>query len=118
MSAAANVSIDTNVLVYAHDTREPVKGPRAARLLTQILTAGRPLLSIQVLSEFFWAATRKIGTAHHGLALWDAQSLAVAVLHNAAHLLSEGFAHRRTIEGVTCLNPFAADFDPAEILPP
>lgn len=60
MSAAENLFLDTNVLVYAHDRNEPTKGPQAHALLTQILTAGRPLLSVQVLSEFYWTTTRKI----------------------------------------------------------
>jgi predicted nucleic acid-binding protein len=151
MSAAENLSLDTNVLVYAHDTNEPVKGPKARTLLSQILAAGRPLLSVQVLSEFFWTLTRKIGLGRdevadevkrlqvaarvtpvtweilekalrlsevHNLPLWDAQILAAAILNGATFLLSEDFQHRRTVEGVTILNPFASDFDISEILPP
>lgn len=60
MSAADKVFVDTNVLVYAHDRAEPVKGPQAQALLLQLLAAGRPLLSVQVLNEFYWTTTRKI----------------------------------------------------------
>lgn len=60
MSAVESLFLDTNVLVYAHDRNEPAKGPHAHALLNRILAAGRPLLSVQVLSEFYWAATRKI----------------------------------------------------------
>lgn len=52
--------IDTNVLIYAHDRSEAVKGPLAKALLSEIFALGRPLLSIQVLAEFFSASTRKI----------------------------------------------------------
>src|SRR5947207_1878354 len=60
MSAAEKVFLDTNVPVYAHDRNEATKGPLAHTLLTRLLAAGRPLFSIQVLSEFYWAVTRKI----------------------------------------------------------
>lgn len=54
------VLLDTNVLVYARDRSESQKGPFAQRLLHDLFSAGRPILSTQVLSEFFWAVTRKI----------------------------------------------------------
>jgi predicted nucleic acid-binding protein len=54
------VLLDTNVLVYARDRNEPRKGPLAQQLLQKVFAAGRPMLSTQVLSEFFWAVTRKI----------------------------------------------------------
>jgi predicted nucleic acid-binding protein len=54
------VFLDTNVLVYARDRNEPVKGPRAQALLTALFQAGQPLVSVQVLSEYFWAVTRKL----------------------------------------------------------
>jgi predicted nucleic acid-binding protein len=153
MSAVEKVFLDTNIPVYAHDRMEATKGPQALALLTRLLGAGRPLLSVQVLSEFYWTVTRKIpvplthdeavaeinrfnilatvvpltwntlerallATATHGMALWDAQIFAAAVLHGATFVLSEDFQHRRVLEGVTFLNPFAPDFDLAEILIP
>jgi predicted nucleic acid-binding protein len=60
MSGADTVFLDTNVLVYARDRNEPVKGPQAQALLTTLFQAGLPLVSVQVLSEFFWAVTRKL----------------------------------------------------------
>ncbi|HWY86576.1 MAG TPA: PIN domain-containing protein [Gemmataceae bacterium] len=60
MNDVEKILFDTNVLVYAHDRSETVKGPLAKGLLTQIFACGKPLVSIQVLSEFFWAVTRKI----------------------------------------------------------
>lgn len=60
MSAVASTFLDTNILVYARDRGEPVKGPFADKLLQDIFLAGRPLLSVQVLSEFFWTVTRKL----------------------------------------------------------
>ena len=60
MSGVATLFLDTNVLVYARDRSEPVKGPRAQDLLDKIFQAGPPLISVQVLSEFFWTVTRKL----------------------------------------------------------
>jgi predicted nucleic acid-binding protein len=60
MSAAAVLFLDTNVLVYAHDRSELVKGPIASSTLSRVAAAGRPVISIQVLSEFYWNVTRKI----------------------------------------------------------
>lgn len=150
MSAAEALFLDTNVLVYAHDRMETIKGPKAQALLGRIFAVGRPLVSMQVLSEFYWVVTRKIpaplthdeATAEiqrfnvlaqvvpltweileralqavvvHGMALWDAQILAAATVHGGTKVLSEDFQHRRTIDGITFLNPFAPDFDYAEV---
>src|SRR5437773_1255317 len=71
MSGAENLLLDTNVLVYAFDNSEPVKRPGAQALLARLFGAGRPLLSTQVISEFYWNVTRKIT-----LPLTDAQALA------------------------------------------
>ncbi len=153
MSAAESLLLDTNVLVYAHDPNEAVKSPQAEAVLNQILAAGRPLLTTQVLSEFYWTVTRKIASplshdeavleinrlyvlarvvavdwkviekalealAAYQMPLWDAQIFAAARLHGATCVLSEDGQHRQIIEGVTYLNPFAADFSIGEVLPP
>lgn len=147
-----NVFLDTNVLVYARDRGEPVKGPFAQNLLQRIFAAGSPHVSTQVLSEFFWTVTRKLALpltiaeavtetrrliamsqvfpqsvgvieramdaiTNHGMPLWDAQVFGAAREVGASTVLSEDFQHRRTIEGVTFVNPFANDFDPQEVLP-
>lgn len=54
----AAVLIDTNVLVYAHERREPVKQARAIRVLERLQLTGSGRLSVQCLAEFFRAATR------------------------------------------------------------
>jgi predicted nucleic acid-binding protein len=53
--------IDTNVLVYADDTRDPRKQRKARELIRRLLLEQRGVLSLQVLQEFFAAATRKLG---------------------------------------------------------
>lgn len=55
-----NVFLDTNLLVYARDRAEGVKGPFAQQLLQRLFSAGRPMVSVQVVSEFFWTVTRKL----------------------------------------------------------
>ncbi len=51
--------VDTNVLVYAHDTSEVLKQPVARALLDTLWTSRTGLLSTQILQEFYVVATRK-----------------------------------------------------------
>ncbi len=52
--------VDTNVLVYAHDTSAGAKRDRAARLLEELWESRLGCLSIQVLQEFYVTITRKV----------------------------------------------------------
>jgi predicted nucleic acid-binding protein len=52
--------VDTNVLVYAHDTTSPPKQPIAIALIERLWAARAGRLSTQVLLEFF-ATARKAG---------------------------------------------------------
>ena len=53
--------LDTNVLIYAHDARDPHKQTRARELIRRLMRERRGVLSLQVLQEFFAATTRKLG---------------------------------------------------------
>lgn len=53
--------VDTNVLVYAHDSSAGGKHARARELVEALWDTGEGCLSIQVLQEFFVAVTRKVG---------------------------------------------------------
>lgn len=53
--------LDTNVLIYAHDARDPRKRTCARELIRRLMRERRGVLSLQVLQEFFAAATRKLG---------------------------------------------------------
>lgn len=53
--------VDTNVLIYAHDGGAGKKHAHSVELLTRIFEAGSGALSIQVLSEFCFAASKKLG---------------------------------------------------------
>lgn len=54
---------DTNVLVYADDAASPEKQNRAVALFGEHLRRGTAVVSLQVLQEYFAAATRKLGVA-------------------------------------------------------
>src|SRR5215204_3686862 len=57
---AARYVVDTNVLVYALDRREPDKRERAKEVLRRVGSAGTATLPAQVLSEFGGACLRKL----------------------------------------------------------
>ena len=52
---------DTNVLVYADDRSSAEKQKRAITLFAEHLRRGTAAVSLQVLQEYFAAATRKLG---------------------------------------------------------
>ena len=54
------VFFDTNILVYLYDADAPRKKARACELFETEASAGRAILSTQVLQEFYVAVTRKL----------------------------------------------------------
>lgn len=52
--------VDTNILVYSHDTHDGTKHRAAVKLLAELWESGMGVLSTQVLQEFYSAATRKL----------------------------------------------------------
>ncbi len=54
------VFIDTNILVYAMDTFDPVRQKRCRELLSLLNTDTRGVISTQVMQEFYVTATRKL----------------------------------------------------------
>jgi predicted nucleic acid-binding protein len=57
---ATRYVVDTNVLVYALDRREPEKRERAREVLRRVGGAGTAALPAQVLSEYANACLRKL----------------------------------------------------------
>ncbi len=53
--------VDTDVLVYADDARDAAKQAKARELLRRVVRERSGKLSLQVLQEFFAAATQKLG---------------------------------------------------------
>jgi predicted nucleic acid-binding protein len=63
MSARSErVFVDTNVLVYAHDSSAGGKHQRARELVEQLWATGGGCLSVQVLQELYVILTRKVAT--------------------------------------------------------
>lgn len=60
MSAEARSFVDTNVLVYAHDTTAGVKRDEARAIVRDLWESRDGCVSVQVLQEFFVTATRKL----------------------------------------------------------
>lgn len=54
--------VDTNVLVYAHDTSAGEKHERAAELVRSLWESRQGCLSVQVLQEFYVSVTRKVAS--------------------------------------------------------
>ncbi|MCL6559897.1 MAG: PIN domain-containing protein [Firmicutes bacterium] len=52
--------IDTNILVYAHDTSAAEKHTVAKTLVSEIWRSGNGCLSVQVLQEFYVTVTQKV----------------------------------------------------------
>lgn len=52
--------VDTNVLVYAHDTSAGGKHARAKALVADLWQSGNGCLSVQVLQEFYVTVTQKV----------------------------------------------------------
>ena len=52
--------VDSNILVYAYDPRDRRKQQQAAFIIERLITAQQAVLSVQCLSEFFNATTRKL----------------------------------------------------------
>jgi predicted nucleic acid-binding protein len=57
---SARSFFDTNVILYADDKSSPTKQRRALELITEYRRAATGVVSLQVLQEYFVAATRKL----------------------------------------------------------
>jgi len=55
--------VDTNILIYAHDRSGGEKHVRSMALMERLAEDETGALSVQVLTEFYSAATRKLGLA-------------------------------------------------------
>ena len=61
--------LDTNVLLYALDPRDPAKQTVAAGLIRQLSSEGRAMVSTQVLIELFSNLHRKLNVSRERAAL-------------------------------------------------
>jgi predicted nucleic acid-binding protein len=95
----ARILLDTNVLVYAYDRRDPPKRDAAIALLRALVHIGDVAVSVQVLSEFFWAVSRSIphpltaaqaaGEVERHARTWQVLDLSRAAVRTAARAVAE-----------------------------
>jgi|SRR5580693_1118497 predicted nucleic acid-binding protein len=88
--------VDTNILIYAHDRGAGTKHAQAVELLTRLVEEGSGALSIQVLSEFYAAATKKLSMRSQ-IAEDVIRDLAGWSIHRPGHadVLKASGLHRR-----------------------
>lgn len=57
----AKIFIDTNIIVYANDSRNPEKQKRAQSVVTELMRNGHGVISTQALQEYASVAISKLG---------------------------------------------------------
>jgi predicted nucleic acid-binding protein len=56
----SKIFIDTNLFIYSIDQKEAQKKEKARKILKKIIEAHRPVISTQVIKEFYIVATTKL----------------------------------------------------------
>ena len=88
--------VDTNVLIYAHDAKAGRKHDKSVELVARLANDDSGALSLQVLTEFYAAATRKLSMTSK-----QAEDVIVDfgfwIVHRATHadLVQAILLHRR-----------------------
>ena len=77
---AENRLLDTNVLVYAYDASETRRRAIAKALLDDVWNVGGGVLTLQNLSEFFFAVTRKV---QKPVPIVDAKTIVADILRSS-----------------------------------
>lgn len=96
--------VDTDILVYAHDSSAGLKHKKAVRIFVDLWETKLGILSTQVLQEFFVVVTNKIPRPLHQDKV---EELIIHLLKgNANVLLSENFQSGQVIESMKIVNPF------------
>src|ERR1022692_4798759 len=67
----ACVFVDTNIFIYARDSREPLKQGLAEEWLERLWQQRTGRTSVQVLNECYWNLTRKITPPLPADKAWD-----------------------------------------------
>jgi predicted nucleic acid-binding protein len=88
--------VDTNVLVYAHDGGAGRKHEQALNLLRRLFSEGAGAVSIQIFTEFYSVAIRKLAMTSEEAEIVIAD-LGGWILHRPTHadLLAAAQLHRR-----------------------
>lgn len=82
--SADNRLIDTNIMVYAYDVSEKAKRHVARALLDDVWERGGGVLTLQNLSEFFVAVTKKV---EHPIAIASARAILADILRSGRWLV-------------------------------
>ena len=82
--------IDTNVFVYAADSKNPAKRTIARSLITAAVSSGGCRISVQVLNEFASVAARKLGLTVDEIKAYLELFRALPVLPIAADVTEKG----------------------------
>lgn len=92
MPGAKRVFVDTNVLLYAVDSSNPIRQARAAEWLQHLWTTGQGAISWQVLHQFYVNAVRKFAVPAvevrfvvDSLLPWNPIDSSPALIHRAWH---------------------------------
>jgi predicted nucleic acid-binding protein len=88
--------VDTNILIYAHDRNARDKQSSSAELLRRLTLEGNGAISVQVLVEFYAAATRKLAISSQ-VAQEVIADFGVWTIHRPGHadLIRAAGLHRR-----------------------
>lgn len=88
--------VDTNVFIYAHDGGAGTKHDQSVELLERLFDKATGVISIQVLSEFYVAAVKKLNIDSEDVEA-SLQDLGSWIIHRPAHadLLKAARLHRR-----------------------
>jgi predicted nucleic acid-binding protein len=88
--------VDTNVLIYAHDSGAGKKHERSVELIARLYEGVCGALSVQVLAEFYAAATRKLAMKSEE-AVASIEDLGSWIIHRPGHadILRAARLHRR-----------------------
>ena len=82
--------IDTNVFVYAADSKNPAKRAVARKLVTAAVSSGGYRINVQVLNEFTSVAHRKLGLTNGEIKAYLELFRALPVLPVSADVTEKG----------------------------
>jgi predicted nucleic acid-binding protein len=84
-----SVFVDTNILIYAHDSSEASKHPKAQRQLRNLIASGQvPAISAQVLQELYVNLVRKRVPPDSARTIAAAYAAWPVVVHDAGLVLA------------------------------
>lgn len=63
----AKIFIDTNIVVYANDKRDPEKQKIAVEVITRLMESQQGVISTQVMQEYAYTAVKKLNQNHQAI---------------------------------------------------